>query len=355
MKKVLVAMSGGVDSSSCAVLLKNEGYACHGVTMKLHNNIGAKCSSEKDIIDAKNVCEKLEIPHYVADFSSFFNEYVVENFISSYENGSTPNPCIECNYRLKFDKLFSLATELGCDTVATGHYGIIEYDERYGRKVLKKAKNLKKDQSYVLYRISKENLERTIFPLGKMESKDEVRDIINGLDLGLESKKDSQDICFVPDGDYAKFIEEYRGKKYPEGSFVTKDGKILGKHKGIIRYTIGQRKGLGLALTHSMFVCKKDLEKNEVVIGESEDLFSRELWAENINLSALDDIPEYIPVKAKVRYNQVEKEARACLKDGLLHVIFDEPQRAICKGQSVVLYDGDVVLGGGIISKTELE
>ena len=279
----------------------------------------------------------------------------INNFISAYENGATPNPCIECNFHLKFDKLFDYATELGCDHIATGHYAITEYDEKYDRVVLKKAKNVKKDQSYVLYRLSKEKVAKTIFPLGKMESKDEVRSNLSELDFEFSQKKESQDICFVPDGDYAKFIEEYTGKKYPSGDFVTTDGKLLGKHKGIIRYTIGQRKGLGLALPHSMYVVKKDLLKNEVVIGENEDLFSRELWADNVNLIAVDKIDTPIKIKAKVRYNQEEKSAEACMENGLLHVIFDEPQRAICKGQSVVLYDGDVVIGGGIISKTELD
>lgn len=348
-------MSGGVDSSACAVLLSSQGYFCHGVTMRLHKNELAKCSSEQDIADAKSICEKLKIPHSVADFSSFFDKYVIDNFISSYENGATPNPCIECNYHLKFNKLFDKASELGCDLIATGHYAIIEYSEKYGRKVLKKAKNLSKDQTYVLYRISRDKLEKTIFPLGKIESKDEVRELVKDLNINLAKKKESQDICFVPDGDYAKFIEEYRGKKYPLGNFVLKDGTVLGTHKGIIRYTIGQRKGLGLALPHSMYVCKKDLLKNEVVIGENEDLFSRELWASDVNLTAVDKIDTPMRVFAKVRYNQSEKSATACLKNGLLHVIFDEPQRAICKGQSVVLYDGDIVIGGGIISKTELD
>lgn len=345
-------MSGGVDSSACAQIIKNEGHECVGATMKLH---GVSCTSEQDVIDAAKVCEKLKIAHHVVDFSKDFDKYVINNFISSYENGATPNPCIECNFHLKFDKLFDYAAELGCDHIATGHYAITEYDERYGRIVLKKAKNAKKDQSYVLYRLSKDKVAKTIFPLGKMESKDEVREALSTLDFEFSQKKESQDICFVPDGDYAKFIENYTKKTYPEGDFVTTDGKLLGKHKGIIRYTIGQRKGLGLALSHSMYVVKKDLAKNEVVIGENEDLFSRELWANNVNLIAVDNIDLPIKIKAKVRYNQEEKSAEACMKNGLLHVIFDEPQRAICKGQSVVLYDGDVVIGGGIISKTELD
>ena len=345
-------MSGGVDSSACAQIIKDKGCECVGATMKLH---GASCTSEQDVIDAEKVCKKLKIVHHVVDFSDDFEKYVINNFISSYENGATPNPCIECNFHLKFDKLFDYAAELGCDYIATGHYAITEYDEKYSRIVLKKAKNIKKDQSYVLYRLSKDKVAKTIFPLGKMESKDEVRACLTELDLEFSQKKESQDICFVPDGDYAKFIEDYTKKSYPEGNFVTMNGAFLGKHKGIIRYTIGQRKGLGLALPHSMYVVKKNLEKNEVVIGENEDLFSRELWADNVNLIAVDKIDTPIKIKAKVRYNQEEKSAEACIKNGLLHVIFDEPQRAICKGQSVVLYDGDVVIGGGIITKTELD
>ncbi len=345
-------MSGGVDSSACATLMKGEGYLCVGATMELHGN---SCTSEQDVLDAKKVCEKLKIPHHVVDFSKDFDKYVIESFISAYENGATPNPCIECNFHLKFDKLFDFARELECDYIATGHYAITEYDEKYGRVVLKKAKNVKKDQTYVLYRLSPDKVSKTIFPLGKMESKDEVRSHLSELDFEFSQKKESQDICFVPDGDYAKFIENYTKKSYPVGDFVTKDGKFLGKHKGIIRYTIGQRKGLGLALPHSMYVVKKDLAKNEVIIGENEDLFSCELWADNVNLIAVDNIDEPIKVFAKVRYNQEEKSAQACIENGLLHVIFDEPQRAICKGQSVVLYDGDVVIGGGIICKTELD
>ena len=348
-------MSGGVDSSACACLLKSEGNTCIGATMILHSEKDAKCSGTRDVDDAARVCEKLNIPHHVADFSNYFEEYVIDNFIKSYENGATPNPCIECNCHLKFDKLFDMAKSLECDYVATGHYAKVEYDERYGRCVLKKGVNEKKDQSYVLYRISRENLQKTIFPLGIYDTKDEVRALLDGIDFDISRKKDSQDICFVPDGDYAKFIENFTKKSYPVGDFVTKDGKILGKHKGIIRYTIGQRKGLGLALPHSMYVCQKNLEKNEVVIGENEDLFSRELWATNVNLSAIDEISTPIRVKAKVRYNQKEKDAVASMENGVLHVVFDEPERAICKGQSVVLYDGDTVLGGGIISKTELD
>lgn len=345
-------MSGGVDSSACAALMTKQGNKCVGATMRLH---GSSCTSEQDISDAKSVCEKLKIPHHVVDFSRDFDKYVIKNFIFAYENGATPNPCIECNFHLKFDKLFDYANELGYDYIATGHYGVTEFDPKYGRVVLKKAKNTKKDQSYVLYRLSPEKIARTIFPLGKMDSKDEVRAYLSNLDFEFSQKKESQDICFVPDGNYAEFIEQYTKKSYPVGDFVTKDGKFLGKHKGIIRYTVGQRKGLGLALPHSMYVVKKNLDTNEVIIGENEDLFSRELWADNINLIAVDSIDSPIKVSAKVRYNQVEKSATACIENGLLHVIFDEPQRAICKGQSVVLYDGDVVIGGGIICKTELD
>ncbi|MBO4983979.1 MAG: tRNA 2-thiouridine(34) synthase MnmA [Clostridia bacterium] len=349
MKKVLIAMSGGVDSSAVAYLIKNEGYDALGATMLLHSSSTDGCVSSKDIEDAKEVATRLGIEHKVLDFSSDFDRYVINNFIESYENGSTPNPCIECNFHLKFDKLFEYGENNGYDYIATGHYAITEYSEKYGRVVLKKSRDLSKDQSYVLYRLSRDRLERVIFPLGNMEGKMQTRELASKIGLDVSSKKDSQDICFVPDGDYAKFIEDYTGKKYPEGDFVRYDGKILGRHKGIIRYTIGQRKGLGLALDHSMYVVDKDLEKNQVIIGDTIHLMKRELYARDVNLLAIDSLDSPMRVRAKIRYKQEEKDALAIMENGLLHVIFDEPQRAICKGQSVVLYDGDIVIGGGII------
>lgn len=285
----------------------------------------------------------------MVDFSEDFDKYVIESFISAYENGSTPNPCIECNFHLKFDKLFKYGKGQGYDYIATGHYARIEYDEKYGRRVLKRGVDTKKDQSYVLWRLSSEMLDFTLFPIGETQSKEQVRELARSTGLDVASKKESQDICFIPDGDYASFIEKYRKKTYPVGDFVDLQGKVLGKHKGIIRYTIGQRKGLGLALPASMYVVSKDLDNNKVVLGFNEDLFSSELYATEVNLSAIDKIDTPIRVRAKVRYNQEAKDATASMENGKLHVVFDEPQRAICKGQSVVLYDGDTVLGGGII------
>lgn len=351
MKKALIAISGGVDSSCAALLVKNEGYECMGVTMRLHSDAICKsegCVTNQDIEDAAAVCNQLEIPHQVVDFSGDFEKYVIDSFVSAYENGATPNPCIECNYHLKFNKLFEFGKSLGYDIIVTGHYARIEYDQKYGRRVLKTGLDLSKDQSYVLYRLSREQLDRTMLPLGSL-SKNDVRSIAERANLAVSGKRDSQDICFIPDGDYASFIERYTGKVYESGSFVTLDGRVLGKHKGIIRYTIGQGKGLGLALPHRMYVCEKRLDTNEVVIGENEDLFSCELWADNACLSAIDDIPVPIRVSAKVRYKHDAQAATASIENGLLHVVFDTPQRAICKGQSVVIYDGDTVLGGGTI------
>lgn len=351
MKRALIAMSGGVDSCASALLTKNAGFECVGVTMKLHTGVTDStdgCVSSQDIEDARGVCQALEIPYHVVDFSGDFERCVIKSFVEAYESGATPNPCIECNYHLKFNKLFEYGKSLGYDTIVTGHYARIEYDEKYGRRVLKTGLDASKDQSYVLYRLSREQLDHTMLPLGGL-SKSEVRALARDAGLDVSSKRDSQDICFIPDGDYASFIEKYTKKRYAPGNFVTLDGKILGQHKGIIRYTIGQGKGLGLALSHRMYVCEKRLDTNEVVIGDNKDLFSCELWANDIHLSAIDSISEPIRVQAKVRYKHTAQNATATIENGLLHIVFDEPQRAICRGQAVVIYDGDVVIGGATI------
>lgn len=353
MKKALIAMSGGVDSSVASLLIKEAGYEATGITMKLYGgelpeNSTNTCCSEDDIADARAVCNRLQIPYYVFNFTDCFNEQVISRFIEAYENGSTPNPCIDCNRYIKFDRLMKRMEELKMDFVVTGHYARIEYSENLGRYVLKKAVDDTKDQSYVLYSLTQYQLSHTLFPLGSM-NKTEVRKIAEENGFINAKKHDSQDICFVPDGKYAEFIERYTGKTYENGDFVDKDGKILGEHKGIIRYTIGQRKGLGLALPAPMYVFKKDLENNKVILGSNDDLFTSELYADNINLITTDRITEPIRIKAKVRYNQKEQPATAEQIGGKLHIVFDEPQRAICKGQAVVMYDGDTVVGGGTI------
>ncbi len=355
MEKVLIAMSGGVDSSVAALLMKERGFECVGVTMKLYSNeeIGLKkehsCCSLDDVEDARSVAMRLGIPYYVFNFADRFRECVIDRFVDAYEHGRTPNPCIDCNRFLKFDALFRRAQELGCSRIVTGHYADIAYDGASGRYLLRKAADPTKDQSYVLWSMSQDQLAHTEFPLNRL-SKEETRRIAEQNGFVNARKHDSQDICFVPDGDYAKFVEQWTGKTYPDGDFLTEDGRPIGRHRGIIRYTVGQRRGLGLALPEPLYVCRIDTEQNAVVLGKSESLFSKELTAGEINLIAAPRIEGTLRLKAKVRYRQREEWATVTQPDeNTLRVVFDAPQRAITKGQSVVLYDGETVFGGGII------
>lgn len=360
-KKALIAMSGGVDSSVSAALMAEAGYDCIGVTMKLYENdtIGmtreSTCCSLLDTEDARKVCNGLDMPYYVLNFKEDFAGQVIDRFVAAYEAGDTPNPCIDCNRYMKFDKLYQRAKELDCEYIVTGHYARVEYDEAAGRYLLKKSKNEAKDQSYVLAFLNQEQLKHTMFPLGGFASKEEVREIAEAHGFVNARKHDSQDICFVPEGNYADFIRQYTGKEYPEGDFVTTDGKILGTHKGIIRYTIGQRKGLGLALPAPLYVCRKDMERNEVILSSEDALFTRTCIVEDFNWIAYEAPTEPVRVTAKTRYRAKEAPATArVLPDGKVELVFDEPQRAITTGQAAVLYDGENVVGGGTIFRTAL-
>jgi len=346
-------MSGGVDSSVAAQLMVENGFECIGATMRLHDssideNTEQSCCTSKDIEDAKAVADALGFDYYVYDFQGDFERCVIGNFIDCYLCGKTPNPCIECNRNLKFKKLMQTAIDMGYTYVVTGHYVRSEFDEKTGRYILKKAVDETKDQSYVLYSLTQEELKHTIFPLGNM-TKAQIREKAKENGFINADKSDSQDICFVPDGKYADFIEKRLQKPIEKGNFVDKQGNVLGEHQGIIRYTIGQRKGLGIALGKPAFVTDIRPESNEVVLGESEDLLKSHLVAENINLISVDNLFEKRELKAKIRYSKQEQPAIVYQKDDKLYVDFLEPQRAITKGQAVVIYDGDVVVGGGTI------
>ena len=357
MKKAIIAMSGGVDSSVAALLTKESGDECIGATMKLYNNedIGVHrektCCSLDDVEDDRSVAYQMDMPYYVFNITADFHTEVMDRFVEAYENGCTPNPCIDCNRYLKFDKMFHRMQEIGYDYIVTGHYARVEYDEKRDRYLLKKAVDDTKDQSYVLYMLTQEQLAHVKLPLGGLR-KDQVRVIAEKHGFINARKHDSQDICFVPDGDYAKFIEKYTGKKTPEGDFVDKEGNYIGRHKGIIHYTIGQRRGLGIPAASRLYVCEISPKTNTVVLGDNADLFSSELEADSVNLISVDSLAEPKRVTAKIRYRHKEQPATAWqTPDGILHVKFDEPQRAITKGQAVVMYDGDEVVGGGVINK----
>lgn len=345
--KVLLGMSGGVDSSVSAILLQESGFTVVGCTMNLLEE-----ENKEAINDAKKVCEKLGIEHHVIDCRKEFKCNVINQFISEYKDARTPNPCVQCNKYLKFGVFYEKAKELGCKYIATGHYASKEYSEKYKQYVLRKSSEEKKDQTYFLYSIPKEELEDIIFPLQDNKSKEDTRMIAKKHNIEVAEKKDSQEICFIKDDDYKKFLLESGKISLKSGDIVLENGEVLGKHNGLINYTIGQRKGLGISYKAPLYVIKLDKKKNQVVVGEEKDLYSNKLFAYDINwiIDLKDKLKDGLECFAKIRYRAKEAKAKVYEKDQGVYVEFEELQRAITPGQSVVFYDEDgIVLGGGII------
>ena len=354
-KTVVVGLSGGVDSSVAAYLLKEQGYDVIGVTMQIWQEEDS-CTVEENggccglsaVEDARRVAQKLDIPYYVMNFRKEFQKQVIDYFTREYLEGRTPNPCIACNRYVKWESLLKRSLEIGADYIATGHYARVEQLPN-GRYAIRNSVTAKKDQTYALYNLTQEQLARTLMPVGAY-TKDEIRKIAEKAGLPVAHKKDSQEICFVPDNDYARFIKNSTGKTIPKGNFVLADGKVIGEHQGIIHYTIGQRKGLNLSMGHPVFVTKIRPDSNEVVIGENEDLFVNTLICDRVNFMAMEGLEEEVRLKAKIRYNHPGAECVISpAEDGKVRVTFDQPQRAITPGQAVVFYQGEYVAGGGII------
>ena len=350
-KNVTVAMSGGIDSAVAALLLSREGANISGATMRLCQRLlsDGRDAADTDIADARAICDKLGIEHRVYDFKSQFHDTVIRNFVDTYMNGGTPNPCIVCNKTIKFGLMLDEELKRGADYIATGHYAKIEKDKS-GRYLIKKADDDKKDQTYMLWSLSQHQLAHTLFPLS-IYTKAEIRELAEQSGFSIARKSDSQDICFVPDGNYANFIEKELGESYPAGDYIDKDGNVLGKHKGMIHYTIGQRKGLGISMNKHIFVTAKDPVNNTVTLGDEPELFSDRVIIRGINLIPFDRLAKGIKLDAKVRYSQ--KQSPAYVEqtgEDEITLVFDTPQRAPAKGQSAVLYDGDYLIGGGIIT-----
>ncbi len=351
--KIAVAMSGGVDSSACALLLKHKNNDIIGVTFKINDDDEflrvCPCLSNDDVSQAAAVCEKIGIEHKVFSYGENFRREVIDRFVNTYKSGGTPNPCVDCNKHVKFGALLDEAEKLGCSHIATGHYARVLYDDDSGRYLLKKAKDVRKDQTYMLYTLSQEQLSHMVLPLGDF-TKEEIRAIAADGGLSNADKRDSQDICFVPDGDYAGFIERYTGEADSHGDFVDRDGNFIAKHKGITHYTVGQGKHLGVSIGRKAFVTNIDPESHNITLGDDSLLYQKSLVANEVNIITCDRLDNKTRVTVKVRYSAKEAPAWAWQSDdGLLHVEFEQEQRAITRGQSVVLYDGDIVVGGGKI------